>query len=222
MAKEHAWKTRAELADEVRRLESRTGATPGIDSLLRTPVRRADEYERCRRDLRRAYFAVADPAVRIRMIGLAVELQLRDRIEWNLTRQSARRDVEILDADRPVPGSLALGVLFALACAWIGHWLAGSAGETAGIALSVVCVATYFGRRRCRADSALAKAIARRASAEIRAREWDDAAMLFDSQEAATGVASGDSDATTARRPEGVPAPVVELVGRDVPWARAF
>jgi hypothetical protein len=202
MPTEYAWKTRADLFDELCRLEADAGVSPGIGVLYGSPEPSRLEYDARRRGIRQAYFAIGDPQLRARMIGLAVELQHRERAESSLQRLSAQRALaQARDGGNWLV--FALAILLPVVCVWIGYLIAGVPGELGGIVVAVVVAVALARDQRRRIDRDVAAAKGRLSIADDQAKVLEERPPVFDAQEAASGLESvefGALSATVDRR----------------------
>jgi hypothetical protein len=197
MPTEYAWKTRADLFDELCRLEADAGVSPGVGTLYGSPEPSRLEYDARRRGIRRAYFAVQDQELRARMIGLAVELQQRERAESSLQRLSAQRALaQARDGGNWVV--FALAILLPIVCVWIGYLVAGVPGELGGIVVAVAVAVALARDQRRRIDRDVAAAKGRLSIADDKAKVLEERPPVFDAQEAASGLESTEFGALSA------------------------
>ncbi len=182
---EFVWKVRAELVDELLRLGSGAGVSIEFDTSADPAGVGPEHYDRWRRGLREACFAVADPAIRGRMIALVVELQRRDRVDASLQRLNAQSDLE---RARQSWAWFVLACLLAVGSVWIGNRLGGMPGQIVGIACAALVAATMFRIRERFTDRAARKAGDRLATVIERSNTLAKRPPVFSAREAASGI----------------------------------
>jgi len=183
----HAWKTRAELAAELARLEWRAGVRVGFAEGAPGPDASDEAYEGWLRQMRAEYFRTADPELRRAMIELATELRRRDLVAANLERLSAQRAIAVA-SEGDDARLLALAVAIPLGCVGVGYLLAGIPGEIAGIVVAVLLSGWAFRRHRRSVRSAVAQARDELRRADRGASALESRRVPFDDAEAASGL----------------------------------
>lgn len=183
----YAWKTRGELAEELARLEQRADVQTRWTDSLAGHGASAGEYDPWRRQLRRAYFRVADGELRKAMIALAIELHRRDRVDANLERLTAQRAVASAREGEDTR-ALALAVAIPLICVGVGYLLAGVPGEVGGVVVAILLSGWVFRRHRRSVESAVEQAREGLKRAERGASDFEARPAPFDAGEAASGI----------------------------------
>lgn len=183
----YAWKTRAELADELARLEWRAGVRAGLAEGAPGLDASEEVYEDWLRQGRAEYFRTADPELRRAMIELANELHRRDLVEANLERLSAQRAVAAA-GEGDDARLLALAVAIPLVCVGVGYLVAGIPGEIAGIVVAVLLAGWAFRRHRRSVSRAVAQAREELRRADRGASAFESRPIPFDDAEVASGL----------------------------------
>lgn len=197
-ASKYAWKTGAELAEELGRLEWRAGVRTGHAEGAPEPDASVDRHERWVRQIRAEYFRAADIELRRRMIELAIELHRRVLVELNLERLSAQRAVAAAREGEDAH-LLALAIAIPFCCVGLGYLIAGVPGQIAGIVLALLLSAWAFRRHRRSVLSAVDHASRKLQRAERRVSAFESRRAPFDEKEAASGIENPGFEANASR-----------------------
>ena len=177
---------RSELTRQLLRLEDNAGVRRLVDEVRERPDTGLFGYDMKRQRVRRAYFSVRDPELRLQLIRVASEVEDRDRDD--VARTLGRARAQYADAlARAQRAAWPITLVIPLACLVAGYAIAGLPGGIGVLVAGFFASRAMSRRHRQHAQAGVARARAEVEAVQSLARRFSACPRLFDSRENAEG-----------------------------------